>query len=216
MSHYVLPKLPYAYDALEPIIDTKTMKVHHDEHHRTYVEKINAVMDKYPEFAKPVEELLAGVHYLPPEIETEVCNNAGGHANHSLFWTLLTPKGETYPEGALKSALEKHFVSIANFQEKFSEVAEKHFSNGWAWLAADTHGEMSLFSTKDHESPITKGLTPLLVLDLWEHAYYLKHQNRRPEFIKSFWQIVDWKEVSARWDDLLAKGATNREWRMAS
>ena len=215
MSHYVLPKLPFAYDALEPLMDEKTMKVHHDGHHRTYVEKLNDVMDQYPEFARPVDELLAGVHYLPKEIESAVCNDAGGHANHSLFWTLLTPEPQEGPTGEIEQAIETQFVTFSNFKEKFTEVAVEHFSNGWAWLAADTHGKLTVFSTKDHESPITRGMTPLLTLDLWEHAYYLKHQNRRPEFVSAFWKLVNWSEVGARWEDLTSKGATNREWRMA-
>ena len=215
MELYTLPKLGFEYDALEPFIDEATMRVHHDGHHKSYVTKLNQALEPYPSLRKHVEELLAGIDTLPPEIKTAVKNNAGGHANHTLFWTILTPKPQGKPKGTLIAALEKEFNDTATFQKRFSEAAMNHFSNGWAWLCTDSNGKLSVFTTKDHDSPITRGLTPLLVLDLWEHAYYLKYQNRRAEYVESFWNIVNWDEVSNRWNDVQAKGATNREWRMA-
>jgi len=216
MDHYVLPKLPYEYDALEPYIDKATMKVHYEGHHKTYVEKLNSALKDYPDFRKHVEELLASLNVLPEEVREAVATNAGGHANHSLFWSLLTPNGERRPVGGeFSSNLDNTFGNFDAFKQKFTKMAVEHFSNGWIWLAVDNHGKMELFSTKDHESPITRGMIPLLVLDVWEHAYYLKHQNRRPEYIHAFWNIVNWTEVSARWDEFKKTGVTNREWRRA-
>jgi superoxide dismutase, Fe-Mn family len=212
---YVLPRLPYAYDALEPLIDEATMQVHHDGHHKGYVEKLNQVMDGYPKLRKRVEELLASVDTLPVDIRMEVIHNAGGHANHSLFWTMLTPQAASAPEGELSAVLNNAFGSVETFKEKFSELAIEHFSNGWAWLCTTLKGDLKLLTTKDHDSPITQGMTPLLVLDLWEHAYYLKHQNRRPEYVKAFWQVVNWPEVALRWQEFQNTGASVREWRMA-
>ncbi|MBI3294048.1 MAG: superoxide dismutase [Deltaproteobacteria bacterium] len=214
MKPYKLPALPFAYNALEPTIDEMTMKVHHDEHHRGYVDKLNDALEPYPDLQKRVEELLASLHTLPVDLKDDVANNAGGHANHSLYWTILTPRSQRGPSGELGSAIASKFGSFEKFQSQFTECAAQHFSNGWAWLASDAHGALSVFATKDHESPISRALTPLLVLDVWEHAYYLKHQNRRAEYIKGFWKIVNWKEVGKRWEDVRTKGATNREWKM--
>jgi superoxide dismutase, Fe-Mn family len=216
MIHYVLPDLPYGYDSLEPYIDRKTMHVHHDGHHKIYVDKLNSALEGYPDLRKRVEELLASLDTLPPEIKTAVANNAGGHANHSLFWTLLTPNGEKKPVGDFSGALNNAFGSFSSFKKKFTEIAVAHFSNGWAWLCTDQQGKMLVYSSKDHENPIAKGQTPLLVLDLWEHAHYLKYQNRRPEYVEAFWDVVNWKEVSQRWDEFKSKGSTSREWRLAS
>ena len=215
---YVLPELPFSYDALEPHIDAATMKVHHQGHHKTYVDKLNKALEPYPEFQLKVEDLLARLETLPPQLRTEVENNGGGHANHTLFWTLLAPPsggsvGE--PEGDIAKAITEQFGSFQAFKEKFSDIATKHFSNGWAWLCADEDGQLTTFTAKDHESPITRGLTPLLVIDLWEHAYYLKHQNKRPDYVKSFWNVVNWKEVGLRWSEYQTNGNTNREWRIA-
>lgn len=210
---YVLPKLPYAYDALEPHFDEATMRVHHDGHHKTYVDKLNEALTDYPYFQKPLEVLLATLDTLPTEIKTAVTNNGGGHANHSLFWTLLCPQAQREPSGDLKSTLEKYFGNFSTFKERFTTASSDHFSNGWSWLCAGHSGELKLLTTKDHESPITMGLTPLLVLDLWEHAYYLKNQNKRPAYIAAFWNVLNWKEVGARWDEFCQKGSTAREWR---
>jgi len=213
---YVLPPLPYAYDALEPYIDKKTMQVHHDEHHKSYVEKLNKALEAHPDFQYPLEELLATIPNLPVEIACEVKNQGGGHANHTLFWTLLTPKFTDLQPCAFTNLLNSTYGGLDNFKKQFTETATKHFGSGWAWLCTDLKGKLHLFSTKDHESPITQGMLPLLVLDLWEHAYYLKYQNKRPEFIQAFWNIVNWPEVAARFEDFRIKGGTTREWRIAS
>lgn len=212
---YILPSLPYAYGALEPYIDEKTMRVHHDGHHKTYVEKLNEAMKDYPDLQAPVEELMASLNTLPPELRTRVEQNGGGHANHSLFWTLLTPKAEEGPKGRLEEVLSRTFGNVSTFKERFSELATHHFSNGWAWLCAGLKEDLTLITTKDHESPLTQGRVPFLVLDLWEHAYYLSHQNRREEYVRNFWKVVNWKEVAARWEEFEKTGATNREWRKA-
>lgn len=216
MDYYILPKLPYAFDALEPFIDAKTMKVHYEGHHATYVKKLNEAMAQHTRLRKPVEELLTSLGELPPEIRTTVQNNGGGHGNHALFWTMLSPQSAGTPTGELAVKLKASFGSVETFQEKFTDVAVKHFSNGWAWLCASPAGELSVFSTKDHESPLTKHMTPLLALDLWEHAYYLKHQNKRPDFVKDFWKVANWDEAAARWSDFKANGSSLREWRFAS
>lgn len=213
MALYQLPKLSFGYEALEPFIDGKTMEVHHDGHHKEYVTQLNAVLEEYPSFQKHIEELLASLETLPLEIKTKVKNNAGGHANHSLFWSILTPKDPGEPRGTLSESIVKNFGSVSNFREKFTEMASDYFSNGWAWLCVDPKDELKLLTTKDHESPISRGLTPLLVLDLWEHAYYLKYQNRRAEYVRAFWNVVNWEEISKRWDEFQEKGATDREWR---
>jgi superoxide dismutase, Fe-Mn family len=213
--NYLLPRLPFAYDALEPFIDEKTMQVHHQGHHRAYVDKLNETMDEYPSLKKRVEELLASVDTLPVDIHDTVLNNAGGHANHSLFWTLLSPETMPAPVGELESVLENTFGSFENFRERFTELATSHFSNGWAWLCTNQQGELSVCTTKDHVTPMTRGMTPLLVLDLWEHAYYLTYQNRREEYVQAFWNHVNWVEVANRWEDFQRLGASVREWRMA-
>lgn len=216
MEVYTLPKLPYAYDALEPFIDEKTMRVHHDGHHRAYVEKLNETLKDYPKYQRPVEQLLASIDTFPLEIRDKVRNNAGGHANHSLFWTILSTDTQAKPQGELSQVIDDNFGGFSEFKTKFTQAAADHFSNGWAWLTSDADGKLSVFTTKDHESPLSRGLTPLLVLDLWEHAYYLKYQNHKSDYFETFWEIVDWKEVGLRWSDVRAKGATTREWRMAS
>ena len=168
---YVLPELPYAYDAFEPWIDEATMRVHHDGHHRAYVDKLNEAMKDYPELKRPMDELMSSIHELPIDIQTDVRQNGGGHANHSFFWTLLTPKTDGEPTGDLRDLIDDKWGSIECFRDQFTKIATEHFSNGWAWLCSTTKGELRLLTTKDHESPLTLGLVPLLVLDLWEHAY---------------------------------------------
>lgn len=216
MNYYVLPKLPYGFDALEPLMDTKTMRVHYEGHHKTYVDKLNAALADYPQYRKPVEELLTMLPSLPTDLQKAVRNNGGGHANHALFWTLLSPESEEKPTGEFSRNLNDAFGGFHSFKEKFTKVALDHFSSGWAWLCVDHHGALRIFSTKDHESPLSERLTPLLTLDLWEHAYYLKHQNRRPEFVEGFWKLVNWREVSQRWAEFQSTGETHREWRFAS
>ncbi|MBY0370680.1 superoxide dismutase [bacterium] len=215
MDRHHLPSLRYAYDALEPVMDEKTLFIHHQGHHRGYVDKLNEALQEYPDIDWPVDELLIRVNELPPKLGKAVRTQGGGHANHSLFWTVLSPVQQDPPETLLK-VFSPHFGSYEQFRKRFTEVASSHFGSGWAWLCADKRGQLSVFSTKDHESPLSHGLTPLLVLDLWEHAYYLKHQNRRPEFIESFWKIVNWEEVASRWEEHRALGVSRREWLVAS
>jgi Fe-Mn family superoxide dismutase len=189
---FKLPDLPYPFAALEPHIDAKTMEIHHDKHHATYVAKLNAALEKHPALSeKTVEELLKTLDTVPPEIRTAVRNHGGGHLNHSLFWKLMAPGA-----GVLATALEKAFGGLAGFQEQFSTAAANLFGSGWAWLVADPSKKLSIITTPNQDSPVSQGLTPVLGLDVWEHAYYLKHQNRRPDYIAAFWNVVNWKQVA--------------------
>jgi Fe-Mn family superoxide dismutase len=195
---FKLPDLPYDFAALEPHIDTKTMEIHYGKHHATYVAKLNAALEKHPALAqKPVEDLLKSLDTLPAEIRTAVRNHGGGHFNHSLFWKLMAPGAGGSPSGALAAAIDKAFNGISGFQEQFSSAAANLFGSGWAWLVADASRKLSLVTTPNQDNPISQGLVPLLGLDVWEHAYYLKYQNRRPEYIAAFWNVVNWRQVAA-------------------
>lgn len=197
---YELPQLPYAYDALEPHIDKETMNIHHTKHHNTYVTNLNnAVAGKADLESKSVEELIANLDALPEDIKTAVRNNGGGHANHSLFWQLLSPNGGGNPTGELAAAIDAKFGSFDAFKEEFAKAATTRFGSGWAWLSV-ANGELEVSSTANQDSPIMEGKTPLLGLDVWEHAYYLNYQNRRPDYIGSFWNVVNWDEVSKRFE----------------
>ncbi len=197
MTH-TLPKLPYAYDALEPYIDKETMTIHHTKHHQTYINNLNAVLEAHPELQKvSVDELISHIDLLPESIRTAVRNNGGGHANHSLFWTLLSPNGGGEPTGELAQAITAKFGSFANFKEEFSKAATTRFGSGWAWLSIN-NGVLEVTSTANQDSPVMEGNTPILALDVWEHAYYLHYQNRRPDYIGAFWSVVNWDEVSKR------------------
>ncbi len=196
---YELPQLPYAYDALEPHIDKETMNIHHTKHHNTYVTNLNNAVAGKAEFEnKSVEELIANLDALPEDIKTAVRNNGGGHANHSLFWQLLSPNGGGAPTGELAEAIDAKFGSFDAFKEEFAKAATTRFGSGWAWLSV-ANGELEVSSTANQDSPIMEGKTPLLGLDVWEHAYYLNYQNRRPDYISSFWNVVNWDEVSKRY-----------------
>ena len=196
---YELPQLPYAYDALEPHIDKETMNIHHTKHHNTYVTNLNnAVAGKADLENKSVEELIANIDALPEDIKTAVRNNGGGHANHSLFWQLLSPNGGGTLTGDLAQAIDAKFGSFDAFKEEFAKAATTRFGSGWAWLSV-SNGELEISSTANQDSPIMEGKTPLLGLDVWEHAYYLNYQNRRPDYISSFWNVVNWDEVSKRY-----------------
>ncbi|MEI4770895.1 superoxide dismutase [Psychrobacillus sp. FJAT-51614] len=196
---YELPELPYAYDALEPHIDKETMNIHHTKHHNTYVTNLNnAVSGKADLENKSVEELIANLDALPEDIKTAVRNNGGGHANHSLFWQLLSPNGGGNPSGELATAIDSKFGSFDAFKEEFAKAATTRFGSGWAWLSV-ANGELEISSTANQDSPIMEGKTPILGLDVWEHAYYLNYQNRRPDYIGSFWNVVNWDEVSKRY-----------------
>lgn len=197
---YQLPSLPYAYDALEPYIDVETMHIHHDKHHQAYVTNLNAAIEKYPElFNKSVEELMIDLDSVPDDIRVAVRNNGGGHANHSLFWEVLAPNAGGEPTGELKVAIDQTFGDFNQFKEEFTKAATTRFGSGWAWLVVKD-GQLTIVSTPNQDSPLTDGLTPILGLDVWEHAYYLKYQNVRPEYIKSFWNVVNWAEVAKRYE----------------
>lgn len=198
MPHALLP-LPYAFDALEPHIDAKTMEIHYTKHHQTYVDKLNEALAKHPEIGeKTVEELVADLDMVPEDIRTAVRNHGGGHLNHMLFWQTLSPSGGGEPSGKLKDAIDAAFGSFATFQEKFTAAALGRFGSGWAWLVAD--GGLEIIATANQDNPITDGKTPILGLDVWEHAYYLKYQNKRPDYVKAFWNVVNWKEAEGRYE----------------
>lgn len=195
---FTLPALPYAYDALTPYIDEETMHLHHEKHHNTYITNVNAALEKHPELAgKTIEELLADLKSVPEDIRTAVRNNGGGHANHSLFWTVLAPNAGGEPTGAVKDGIAEAFGSFDAMKEKFAAAAVGRFGSGWAWLVV-SDGKLEITSTPNQDSPISEGKTPILGLDVWEHAYYLNYKNVRPEYIKAFWNLVNWDEVNSR------------------
>ena len=194
---FTLPPLPYAYDALEPYIDKATMELHHDKHHATYVTNVNKALESAPELQnKTIEELLTGFSSVPEAIKTAVRNNGGGHANHSLFWKLLSPQAGGAPSGEIGSIITAHYGSFDTFKEKFNAAATGRFGSGWAWFVKDSSGKFDIVSSANQDSPLMEGQKPVLGLDVWEHAYYLKYQNRRPEYIAAFWNIVNWNEVN--------------------
>lgn len=196
-----LPKLPYAYDALEPYIDARTMEIHHTKHHQGYVDKLNETLAKYPEVGdKPLLDLLQDLSLVPEDIRTAVRNHGGGHYNHSLFWKMMTvPKGEdNLPRGQVEIALQQAFGSFQKFKEEFGKTAMARFGSGWAWLVLDKGGKLAVVSTANQDNPVSEGMKPLLGLDVWEHAYYLKYQNRRAEYIEAWWNVVNWEEVENR------------------
>lgn len=193
---YTLPDLPYAYDALEPYIDEETMHLHHDKHHNTYVTNLNAAIEKHPELGeKTVEELLADFSSVPEDIQTAVRNNGGGHANHTFFWEILGPNAGGEPTGAIKEAIEETFGSFEDFKEEFKTAATGRFGSGWVWLVVKD-GKLAITSTANQDSPLMDGQTPVLGLDVWEHAYYLKYKNVRPDYINAFWSVVNWDKVN--------------------
>lgn len=196
---YTLPELPYAHDALEPHIDKETMVLHHDKHHNTYVTNLNGAIEKYPELAsKSIEELVADLANVPADIKAAVQNNGGGHANHSFFWKIMSPTGGGERTGAIKEAIDATFGSFAEFQTLFAAAATGRFGSGWAWLVVN-NGKLEIMSTANQDSPLTEGKTPVLGLDVWEHAYYKKFSNVRPDYIKAFWNVVNWDEVNAQY-----------------
>lgn len=197
---YILPALPYDYDALEPYFDEETMHLHRDKHHNTYVTNLNAAIEKHPEFGeKSVEDLVADLDKVPEDIYTAVRNNGGGHANHSFFWKILSPDGGGEPTGALKEAIDKEFGSFDDFKEEFKTAATGRFGSGWAWLVLD-NGKLKITSTPNQDSPLTDGQIPVLGLDVWEHAYYLKYKNVRPDYIAAFWHIVNWDQANKNYE----------------
>jgi superoxide dismutase, Fe-Mn family len=200
---YELPRLSYDYDALEPVIDEETMHLHHEKHHNTYVTNLNGALEKHPE-ADPgnVEELLADIGSVPDDIRTAVRNNGGGHSNHTMFWQIMGPDGGGEPAGALADVIDSAFGSFEDFKERFALAAAPGalFGSGWAWLLVSPDGTLAIETTSNQDSPLMEGKTPVLGLDVWEHAYYLKYQNRRPEYIENWWNVVAWDEVARRFE----------------
>ncbi|MFC7370369.1 superoxide dismutase [Fictibacillus iocasae] len=201
MATFELPALPYAADALEPHIDKATMEIHHGRHHKTYVDNLNAALEGQAEFSnKSLEDLLTNLDSLPESIRTAVRNNGGGHANHSLFWEILTPGGANAPTGELAEKINSKFGSLDAFKEEFANAAKGRFGSGWAWLVVN-NGELEVTSTPNQDTPVMEGKTPVLGLDVWEHAYYLNYQNKRPDYISAFWNVVNWDEVGKRYNE---------------
>ncbi|HLR11169.1 MAG TPA: superoxide dismutase [Sporosarcina sp.] len=197
---YKLPELPYAYDALEPHVDKETMNIHHTKHHNTYITNLNNALEGHADLAaKSVEELISDMDAIPADIQTAVRNNGGGHANHTFFWEILSPNGGGEPTGALADAINAKFGSFDKFKEEFAKAGATRFGSGWAWLVLN-NGELEIMSTPNQDSPLMEGKTPLLGLDVWEHAYYLNYQNRRPDYIAAFWNVVNWDEVAKRFE----------------
>lgn len=198
---YKLPELPYDYNALEPYIDEETMHLHHDKHHNTYVTNLNAAIEKHPELGeKTVEELISDMNAVPEDIKTAVQNNGGGHANHTFFWEIMAPNAGGEPTGAIKDAINEAFGDFDSFKEEFKTAAASRFGSGWAWLVLDG-GKLAITSTPNQDSPLMEGKTPILGLDVWEHAYYLKYKNVRPDYIAAFWNVVNWEKVNEHFEN---------------
>jgi Fe-Mn family superoxide dismutase len=198
---FQLPSLPYAFDALEPYIDARTMEIHHGKHHAAYVNNLNAALEKHPQLSgKSIEELAGNPNSLPEDIRTAVRNNGGGHYNHSIFWQLMSPNGGGEPKGGLAQAISGGFGSFSAFKEQFEKAAATRFGSGWAWLGLQG-GKLAVLSMPNQDAPLMEGLTPLLGIDVWEHAYYLKYQNRRPEYVSNWWNVVNWDEVARRYEE---------------
>ena len=198
---YELPPLPYDYNALEPYIDEQTMRIHHDKHHGTYVTNVNNALANHPDLAAlPVEQLIQNLGRVPEDIRTTVRNNGGGHANHSFFWPIMVPNAGGQPSGALAEAITQTFGSFDAFKDQFSKAAAGRFGSGWAWLTMDGSGALRIESTPNQDSPLMDGRTPILGLDVWEHAYYLKYQNRRADYIAAWWNVVNWPQVARNYE----------------
>lgn len=198
MAHEV-PPLQYDYSALEPYIDTQTMQLHHDKHHAAYVNNLNAALEKHSQLAgKPVEELIRNINSVPEDIRTAVRNNAGGHINHTMFWTIMKPNGGGDPNGDIADLIKGTFNGFENFKTKFNETGTKQFGSGWVWLVRAQSGEFKIISTANQDSPLMNGEYPIFGNDVWEHAYYLKYQNRRPEYLSAWWNVVNWEAINKR------------------
>lgn len=196
---YSLPQLPYAYDALEPNIDTKTMEIHHTKHHQTYINNINATVEGTAWEKLSIEELVSKVNEVPADLKNSVINNGGGHANHSLFWTVMSPQGGGEPIKQIAEAIDRDIGGFENFKEAFTKAALTRFGSGWAWLSVTPEKKVIVESSANQDSPLMNSNIPILALDVWEHAYYLKYQNRRPEYIAAFYNVVNWEEVNRRY-----------------
>jgi Fe-Mn family superoxide dismutase len=198
---FTLPPLPYDYKALEPHIDEQTMRIHHDKHHAAYVNNLNAALEPHPDLQnKSIEELLAGVDRLPEAIRAPVRNNGGGHANHTMFWEMMAPGGAKEPTAELADAINGTFGGVAAFKEQFAKACVGRFGSGWGWLTADRTGKLAIESTPNQDTPLMSGKVPVLGCDVWEHAYYLKYQNRRPEYVAAWWNVVNWTDVARRFE----------------
>ena len=198
---FTLPPLPYDYNALEPHIDEQTMRIHHDKHHAAYVNNLNAALEGHAELqSKSVEQIVSNLAAVPEAIRTAVRNNGGGHVNHTLFWEWMRPGGATEPGGALGDAINRTFGGFAQFKEQFAKACAGRFGSGWGWLTLDSKGTIAIESTPNQDSPLMDGKTPILGCDVWEHAYYLKYQNRRPDYVAAWWNVVNWSEVGKRYD----------------
>ncbi len=198
---YELPALPYSYDALEPHIDTRTMEIHHTKHHNTYITKVNAALEKHSDLAnKPIEQVLRNIKNVPDDIRQAVINNGGGHANHTLFWKIMGPDKGGQPKGGIADGIKSTFGDFNKFKETFSSNAATRFGSGWSWLVVNDKGQLEAYSTANQDSPFMQNHTPILGLDVWEHAYYLKYQNRRPDYVEAWWNAVNWDMVQELYD----------------
>lgn len=198
---YEVPPLPYAYEALEPHIDAETMHLHHDKHHAAYVNNLNAALEKHPELAdKSPEDLVRDLASVPEDIRTAVRNNGGGHVNHTMFWQIMGPNGGGQPTGALAEAINKSFGDFESFKQQFNDAGTKRFGSGWAWLCRESGGKLHIESTANQDNPLSDDHFPIMGNDVWEHAYYLKYQNRRPEYLSAWWNVVNWAEVNKRYE----------------
>ena len=205
MAHAV-PPLPYDYNALEPHIDEQTMRIHHDKHHAAYVNNLNAALEKHPGLqSKSVEDLIRGINTVPEDIRTAVRNNGGGHLNHTMFWEIMTPGGAKEPTGDLANAINQTFGSFDAFKTQFNDAGTKRFGSGWAWLVVAQGGALQALSTANQDSPLMDGQYPVMGNDVWEHAYYLKYQNRRPDYLAAWWNVVNWDEVAKRYERARAR-----------
>jgi superoxide dismutase, Fe-Mn family len=203
-GQFVLPPLPYPYDALEPYVDAQTVQIHHDRHHATYVDNLNKALANYPELAKrPIEDLLRDLASIPEAIRTAVRNHGGGHANHALYWQCMSPKGSREPAGELAKAIDSRFGDFRSFQDQLTRAATGLFGSGWAWLSVDKNRQLAILPTSNQDTPLSLGHTPLLALDVWEHAYYLKYQNRRADYVAAFHKVVNWDLISERYSQLV-------------
>ena len=202
---FELPPLPYDYSALEPYIDTQTMQLHHDKHHQTYVTNVNNALQGHDQLAAmSVDDLLRNIKQVPESIRTAVQNNAGGHSNHSMFWNIMQPNGGGEPTGNLASAIQQAFGSFDAFKTAFNDAGTKRFGSGWAWLVLDTNRKLQVISTANQDSPLMSGMYPVMGNDVWEHAYYLKYQNRRPEYLNAWWNVVNWDAIAHRYEQGLS------------
>ncbi|MBW4633394.1 MAG: superoxide dismutase [Iphinoe sp. HA4291-MV1] len=194
-----LPQLPYSYEALEPHIDAATMRFHHDKHHATYVKNLNAALDKHPELKnQTVEQLLRNLNSVPEDIRKTVRNNGGGHVNHSMFWRIMKPKGGGEPTGAIAGAIKQNFGNFASFKKQFNEAGASRFGSGWVWLVRTKDGKLAVTTTANQDSPLSEGNYPIMGNDVWEHAYYLKYQNRRADYLNAWWNVMNWDEINKR------------------